>query len=79
MEIDQLLTEKRAQIIAIAAKHGANNVRIFGSVARQEADEKSDIELIHSFPEFPQSFQIQQWEFEPQWVFDCCLITQVAS
>lgn len=59
MEIDQLLTEKRAQIIAIAAKHRANNVRIFGSVARQEADEKSDIDLLidycseHRSPWFP--------------------------
>lgn len=59
MEIDQLLTEKREQIIAIAAKHGANNVRIFGSVARREADEKSDIDLLidycseHRSPWFP--------------------------
>lgn len=27
-------------------KHGANNVRIFGSVARGEADEKSDIDFL---------------------------------
>jgi hypothetical protein len=46
MEIDELLKEKREQIIAIAAKHGANNIRIFGSVARGEADEKSDIDLL---------------------------------
>ena len=46
MEIDELLKEKREQIITIAAKHGANNVRIFGSVARGEADEKSDIDLL---------------------------------
>ena len=37
MKIDELLKNKREEIIAIAAKHGANNVRIFGSVARGEA------------------------------------------
>ncbi|MDY7049622.1 MAG: nucleotidyltransferase domain-containing protein, partial [Microcystis panniformis WG22] len=46
MKIDELLKNKREKIIAIAAKHGANNVRIFGSVARGEADEKSDIDLL---------------------------------
>lgn len=46
MKIDNLLREKREQIIAIAEKHGANNVRIFGSVARGEADEKSDLDLL---------------------------------
>lgn len=46
MKIQELVQDKREQIIAIAAKHGANNVRIFGSVARGEADEKSDIDLL---------------------------------
>jgi predicted nucleotidyltransferase len=40
------LREKREEIIKIAAKHGAYNVRVFGSVARGEADEKSDIDLL---------------------------------
>lgn len=30
----------------IAAKHGAHNVRVFGSVARGEAGENSDIDLL---------------------------------
>ena len=46
MKIDNLLQEKREEIIAIAAKHGADNIRIFGSVARGEADEKSDLDLL---------------------------------
>lgn len=33
----------------IAARHGARNVRVFGSVARGEADEKSDIDLLVEF------------------------------
>jgi uncharacterized protein len=49
MEIEELLKNKREQIISIAAKHGANNVRIFGSVARGEADENSDIDLLINY------------------------------
>ncbi|BBC25443.1 nucleotidyltransferase family protein [Pseudanabaena sp. ABRG5-3] len=45
MLINQL-REKRENILAIAAKHGAFNVRVFGSVARGEADTKSDIDLL---------------------------------
>ena len=33
----------------IAAKHGARNVRVFGSVARGEDDDKSDIDLLVEF------------------------------
>lgn len=46
MGVDELLKEKREQILKIAAKHGARNVRVFGSVARGEADEKSDIDFL---------------------------------
>lgn len=46
MRTDELLKQKREEILRIAAKHGARNVRVFGSVARGEADEKSDIDLL---------------------------------
>jgi predicted nucleotidyltransferase len=46
MTIDQLLREKRDEIQCIAAKHGARNVRVFGSVARGEARADSDIDLL---------------------------------
>ncbi|MFQ5881506.1 MAG: nucleotidyltransferase family protein [Candidatus Methylomirabilales bacterium] len=46
MGIDELLKSKRDEIIRIAAKHGAYNVRVFGSIARDEADEGSDIDIL---------------------------------
>ncbi len=46
MGLSELLKEKRQEILQIAAKHGAYNVRIFGSVARGEADEKSDVDIL---------------------------------
>jgi uncharacterized protein len=44
--IEDLLREKRDEILRIAEKHGARNVRIFGSVAHGEATEASDIDLL---------------------------------
>ena len=46
LKIQNLLQKKRDEILAIAAKHGAFNVRVFGSVVRGEADEKSDIDFL---------------------------------
>jgi uncharacterized protein len=42
----QLLQQHRPEILRIAARHGASNLRVFGSVARDEADERSDIDLL---------------------------------
>lgn len=46
MKIEELLQSKREEILQIAARHGAKNVRIFGSVARGEAKEESDIDFL---------------------------------
>jgi len=42
----QSLRVKREEILQIAEKHGARTVRIFGSVARGEADAASDLDLL---------------------------------
>jgi predicted nucleotidyltransferase len=41
---DELGKDKRAAILAIAAKHGAQRVRVFGSFARGDARVDSDIQ-----------------------------------
>ena len=46
MSIRQLLQSKRAQILTIAARHGARKVRVFGSVARGTARPSSDIDFL---------------------------------
>ncbi|WP_448604938.1 nucleotidyltransferase family protein [Thermoleptolyngbya sp.] len=46
MDIRTQLQQKREAILAAAAKYGAYNVRVFGSVARGEADSKSDIDFL---------------------------------
>jgi uncharacterized protein len=44
--IKDLLADRREQILAIADRHGAYNVRVFGSVARGEATINSDIDFL---------------------------------
>lgn len=46
MSLHERLLLHRDEVLAIAARHGARNVRVFGSVARREADERSDIDLL---------------------------------
>ena len=46
MDIAEVLNTKRQQILQIARRHGAYHVRVFGSVARGEAQPGSDIDLL---------------------------------
>ncbi|MGD0497958.1 MAG: nucleotidyltransferase family protein [Bryobacteraceae bacterium] len=46
MTVQDLGADKRAAILAIAAKHGVTSVRVFGSFARGEAREDSDLDLL---------------------------------
>jgi uncharacterized protein len=46
MDLRDVLTRKRDEIAKVAAIHGARNIRVFGSVSRGEADEKSDIDFL---------------------------------
>lgn len=46
MALLETLQDKREQVLEIAAKHGAFNVRVFGSVARGEETPESDIDFL---------------------------------
>ena len=51
MGIEEVLGEKRDEILRIAAKHGVTSIRVFGSVARGDAGPDSDVDfLIESGP-----------------------------
>ena len=47
--IQQLLQERRSDILRLATQHGARRVRIFGSIIRGTATEGSDIDLLVAF------------------------------
>jgi predicted nucleotidyltransferase len=49
MATEDLLREKREEILRIAARHGARNVCVFGSAARGEAGDESDVDLLVEF------------------------------
>jgi len=46
MSLLELVIQKRPEILAIAAKHGARDLRLFGSVVRGEEHRKSDIDFL---------------------------------
>ncbi len=46
MEFVRLLSENREAILQLAAHHGAANVRVFGSVAREDATPESDVDFL---------------------------------
>lgn len=44
--LDTLRAERREEILLLAARHGAHSLRVFGSVARGDANESSDLDLL---------------------------------
>ncbi len=49
MTLEELRGRYREEILAIAGKRGARNVRLFGSVARGDQRENSDIDFLVDF------------------------------
>lgn len=47
----EYLRQFREEILALAEQYGAYNIRVFGSVARDEATADSDVDLLVSFHE----------------------------
>jgi len=45
-DISTLLIQRRDEILALAYRRGAKNARVFGSVARKEAREDSDLDIL---------------------------------
>jgi uncharacterized protein len=50
MAIDKGVKAKREDILRIAAKYGARNVRLFGSRARGDARSDSDVDFLVDMP-----------------------------
>ena len=46
MGLDELIGDKRNAILAVAQRHGASNVRVIGSTARNQARVDSDLDLL---------------------------------
>ena len=46
MGIADVVSGKRSDILRIAAKHGVQRIRVFGSVARGDAGPQSDVDFL---------------------------------
>lgn len=46
VELATLLGDKRAEIVAIATRNGATSIRVFGSAARGDARDDSDVDFL---------------------------------
>ena len=44
--MEALRDHKREEVLRLAESHGARNIRVFGSVARGEASDTSDLDLL---------------------------------
>lgn len=47
--LDTLQHERRASILRLAERHGASSIRVFGSVARGDNQETSDVDFLVEF------------------------------
>ena len=45
-----LIESHRSEIRALAERHGFHDVRVFGSMARGDVDERSDVDLLVTLP-----------------------------
>lgn len=59
-----VLQDKRNVILKIAAEQGIQNVRVFGSVARFEDGEPSDLDLLVDFEEGRSLFNLIRFKQE---------------
>ena len=46
MSLPEFLQSKRDEVLRVAARHGASNVRIFGSLARGDGTPDSDVDVL---------------------------------
>ena len=44
--MNSLITENKASILRLSQQHGVKNVRLFGSMARDEASAESDVDFL---------------------------------
>lgn len=71
MSINELLREKREDILRVCAAHGASNVRIFGSVARGEDDARSDVDLLVEMEPGRSLFDLGGLQYELERLLGC--------
>jgi predicted nucleotidyltransferase/DNA-binding XRE family transcriptional regulator len=62
--IGRRLRRNRSALLAVAARHGANELRVFGSVARGEDTAESDVDMVADLPSGIGLFELGAFERE---------------
>ena len=65
MNLDELKKRKK-QLYQIAAKYGISNIYVFGSVARGESNEVSDVDFLVEMKTDASAFGVGAFQFEAQ-------------
>jgi hypothetical protein len=71
MDLYERITTKRDKILVLADRFGIKNIRIFGSVARHEAREGSDIDFLVEFPPGTSLFEHAEFQQELTELLGC--------
>ncbi len=71
MTLEELLKQKRKDILRLCAKYGARNVRVFGSVIRGEADEQSDLDFLVELEPGRTLFDLGGLQYELERLLGC--------
>ena len=70
-DLSHLLVEYRDRILAIAARYGVHHVRVFGSAARGDVHQSSDVDLLVRLEEGRSLFDLGGFQFEVQELLGC--------
>jgi hypothetical protein len=64
MALDERLKDKREEILRLCAAYGARNLRVFGSVARGQADARSDVDFLVEMEQGRSLFDLGGLQYE---------------
>lgn len=67
----ETIRERRQDILATASRHGASNLRVFGSVARGDTNEGSDIDVLIDLEEGRSLFDLIALKQDLEDLFGC--------
>lgn len=70
MGIAEIIQDKKGQILAFAATHGASNIRVFGPVAHGTADPYCDIDFLVDLEKGRSLFDVGGLLMDLQQLFD---------
>ena len=70
-DVTERLHKRRADILRLAAAHGARSVQIFGSMARGEADARSDVDFLVEMEPGRSLFDLGGLQMDLQELLDC--------